>query len=379
WLRRTFEIIHPATGEVEKLDPGAVSTRLRDWLARDWVQLCRSGSISADSLTHLLLHFLVRSGLQSHPSEQNVPWSAPIGAAFSYDVRTALVQPLQQLFVAQDPDRIQKAASAVRYILGRDDRPDATVMIHFIETLIREIMIHMNPARQPEFDGLLMPLSWARSLAGKYEGVYSRCDIECLSSLCSAIQQISVELRFGASGRWQVSGERISPAMVDLLNIRLCWCVSLVIGHMGPYDKDLPLVLETLRRISSDEMPSDSLCCNSTAAGSYHAFMGVDDQRATLTALCRTFRHESLVLMLEYCHRYHPAKFMAGVRTITCADPAELIGRLGQVLSSPDHTLQAPKFDEYDSDGERRFSPPYSPGYHSSSDDLRDAAPEYWD
>ncbi|CAE6528500.1 unnamed protein product [Rhizoctonia solani] len=389
WLGRMFEIVHPVTGEVEQSDLDVISTHLRGWFARDWAQLCESDSSSAESITHALHHFLVRSSFQSRPSDQNIPWSTPIGAGFSYDFRTALVQPLQQLLSAQNSDRLHKAAGAVQFILDRDDRPDATVMIHFIETLIREIMLHMNPARQPEFDGLLLPLSWARSLASKYNGVYNGCDIECLGGLCSAIQQISIELRFGTPGRWLVSGKQITSGLVDLLNIRLCWCISFVIGHMGSHDKDLPLALETLRKISSDEMPSNSLCCNSTAAGSYHAFIGADDQQATLSALCRTFRHENLILMLEYSYRYHPAKFTTGVRTIACADPAKLIGRLSQVSSSPNLRISNQVFglrlghqnsdlDEDYSDGEHKSSVPCSPGYHSSSDDARDAVLEYW-
>ncbi|KAJ1300867.1 hypothetical protein OPQ81_002506 [Rhizoctonia solani] len=128
-------------------------------------------------------------------------------------------------------------------------------------------------------------------------------------------------------------------------------------------------------------MPPNSAGCNSTAAATYHEFMGVGDQRAALTALCRTFRHENLVLMLEQSYRYHPAKSIASVRTIPCADPVKLLAKLGQVRSTPSldtssewsvafrHVLRDPGSEEGSDDGEHRFGFCYSPRYHSPSDD----------
>ncbi|KAJ1300868.1 hypothetical protein OPQ81_002507 [Rhizoctonia solani] len=215
WLGRMFEIIYLVTGELEQLDLGgnlsAIFTRLQDWFARDWAQLCKSGGVSTGSITHLLLHFLVRSGLQIQLSQQNAPWSMAIGTIPGYDSSDTIVRPLKELFWGQKIGRVDAAASVVQHILVRSDRPDATIMIHFIETLTREIIIRMNPARQPEFDGLLIPLSWAQSLVRKYKNLYGICTIECLDDLCSAIRQISVELRFGSPGLWQVAGERITP------------------------------------------------------------------------------------------------------------------------------------------------------------------------
>ncbi|KDN35985.1 hypothetical protein RSAG8_11136, partial [Rhizoctonia solani AG-8 WAC10335] len=287
WLERIFHVNHSTTGELEQL--GSARSRfglnvVQDWLTRDWTQLRNSPDISGDSITHLLLHFLVRSGLQDELSEHNVSWPAPTGPVSNSDFKTGLVKPLQELHWGQNYGRIDGAVDVVRFILGRNDRPDAAVMIHFIEALIRDILVHMNPARHPDFDGLLLPLSWARTLARKYKGVYGGCSIEHFRDLCSAIQQMSRELRFGASGHWLVMGEQINSGLVDLLNLRLCWCVSLVIGHMVSVDKDLPLVLEVLQNISSDEMPPNGLCRNSTAFGTYHAFAEANDRNATIVA-----------------------------------------------------------------------------------------------
>ncbi|KAH7325422.1 hypothetical protein B0J17DRAFT_681298 [Rhizoctonia solani] len=303
WLGRMFEALYLATGELEQIGTvgslGAVSTddQLREWLARDWVQLRNSDNSSVDLGTPVLLHFLVRSGLQAQLFDRGVQWFASMGAIFNSNLETRFIKPLQQFFRSQNFNRISEAINALRYILDRNDRPDATVTVHLIEALVRDVIVHMNPSRQPNFDRLLMPLSWARALTHKYKSIHQRCDVEGFGDLCSAIQQISMELRFGTPERWLMDGKRISANLVDKLNLRLCWCISLVIGHMGDFDTDLTLAIMTLRKISSDEMPSTSLGCNSTAAGAYHTFTGIDDQQAALTALCQTFRHESLILM----------------------------------------------------------------------------------
>ncbi|EUC55290.1 glycosyl hydrolase family 39 domain protein [Rhizoctonia solani AG-3 Rhs1AP] len=392
WLERLFETSHYTTGELVRLGPVPPEFALNaipGWLTRDWTQIRNSPGISGNSVTHLLLHCLVRSGLQGELSEHTVAWPTPTGAVSSSDFKTCLVTPLQEMHWGHNYGRINAAVDVVRFILGRNDRPDATVMIHFIEALVRDILVHMNPARQPDFDGLLLPLSWAQNLARRYKDVYEGCSIERFSDLCVAIQQVSRELRFEASERWLVNRERIKPGLVDLLNLRLCWCVSLVIGHMGSFDQDLPLVLETLQKMSCDEMPPNSLRRNSTAFGAYHAFAEADDRHTTLTVLSQTFRHEVLILMQQdsYCH--HPAKYITGVQMVPCTNPAEFLAKLSQATSVPTISAlfedssgarcayQASEPGNDYSDGEPRFTACYTPEYQSSSEDAGEG-PEYW-
>lgn len=62
----------------------------------------------------------------------------------------------------------------------------------------------------------------------------------------------------------------------------------------------------------------------------------ITDQASCLKILCRTFRHESLVLVLENASKYHPAKLMPYVRTIICPDSSELSEKLGQMSLGAD-------------------------------------------
>ncbi|CCO31945.1 TPR and ankyrin repeat-containing protein 1 AltName: Full=Lupus brain antigen 1 homolog [Rhizoctonia solani AG-1 IB] len=332
WLEMTYSITHPITGTlhdfgscITKYNDHAVHKRIQEWLGRNWDTWSISKDALEDPVTYVLIHWLVWSNISNQLSEERTPWPSlltKVPASFG----SKFLLPLRKLHQNRDFDRLQDIVGSISYLLEQDKRPDAAAMVSLLEALVRDIILHLNPTRLLDFDGALLPFSWARMLARKYKGVYNRCDIECLGKLFASMKRISK--------LWLVTGKRMSSTLVDLLNLRLCWCIALMVGHMGEFDKDLPLALETLRNISSDIMPVTSQNRNSTAAGRYHAFTDVTNREATLTALCQTFQHESLVLIQEYPHRYHTAKLMTGVRTITCSDPSELSRRLDELMST---------------------------------------------
>ncbi|KAG8701590.1 hypothetical protein FRC11_012041, partial [Ceratobasidium sp. 423] len=318
WLERIFGIIHLASGELGSIhslrtvaDFEAISGCLRNWLMRSWAGLFHSG-YSADSITHMLLHFLVQSSFQGELSEPNNTQTFPIDIIPAHNLKTAVVQPLHALFSTQSSNQLKKAVRALRHLLNPNIQPDTIVMIHFLELLTRKIIICMNPEGQQTFDGLLLPLSWTRVLSRKYKNV--------------TYENVT-------DGR----SKQISPAMVDLLNLRLCWCIALAIAHMDRSDVNLPPALETLRTISSFQFtPTPYYSSHGISANRlYHAFSRVKDQRGALVALGRTFQHESLVLVLKDSDHQHPAKFMSKVRRIVYTDPTELIERLDQLALLP--------------------------------------------
>ncbi|ELU40337.1 glycosyl hydrolases family 39 domain-containing protein [Rhizoctonia solani AG-1 IA] len=345
WLEQVFKTTHPATGmlpglglDLETHENGAVPRRFKAWLERDWVGILKTTDTT-----------------QSNPS-----WSLAEAGVLSASLRTKLILPLQSFCKSREFDRVERTIGTIEYILDRDDRPDATVMISFIEAVTREIVIHLDPARQSNFEGLLLPFSWAQSLARRYKSVFNGCSIGNLDKLFRAMKQISTELRFGPPGR--------------------CWCISIVIGHMKDFDKDPSPGLKVLRGISSDEMPVDSLCRNSTATSAYHAFSEASSQQTILAALCQTLQHESLVLVQEYPYCYHPAKRMVGVRIIPCNNPSELFKKLGE-MSVPESRTPLGRFNlrhtprssesgvEYSDDEEPGFSAHYSSGHRTPPDD----------
>ncbi|KDN41108.1 hypothetical protein RSAG8_07662, partial [Rhizoctonia solani AG-8 WAC10335] len=333
WLGRMFEIIYISTGELVPVLPWGQapgfrrnSVHLRSWLARDWKIICAS-DYSANSITHILLHFLVRSSLQGILSEHSDAPFALKGTVKDHELKTALMVPFHEFCFMRATDRIHQAVGSIKHILDKGARPDAAVLVHSIEFLMRDFMVFMNPSGRPAFDGLLLPFSWAQDLAHKYKDVSDGCK------------------------PWSFAGKPITPTVVDVLNIRLCWCIALAIGHMDQLDENLPLALETLRKISSDEMPLKCLHRYSTAAGTYHIFTEVNDQQAALTALRQTFRHESLILVLKDAQLNHPAKLMVGVHTIVCSDPTELADTLDKFT----HSSSPSVLDEEPSDS--NFTP----------------------
>jgi hypothetical protein len=113
WLQRMFGIIRPATGEVGSLsalrvvpDSDDISTSLRDWLQRDWNQL-RNAEASG-SVTHLLLHFMMRSALHVELFEDDLS-NVQLGPARNPAFNTHMMLPLQELFFKQSFDRLTRA------------------------------------------------------------------------------------------------------------------------------------------------------------------------------------------------------------------------------------------------------------------------------
>jgi hypothetical protein len=167
---------------------------------------------------------------------------------------------------------------------------------------------------------------------------------------------------------------------------------------MGDFDDNMTLALETLKRLSSHDMPTTYRHRHATAAGAYHAlvesfcetlngalifcllrFSAVSNQQSCLEILCRTFRHERLVLVLENSTRYHPAKSMPSVRIITCRDSSRLVEKLEQALqqesieSSEDESVQdySTHKDYSDQDDDSNHE-----DYYAGADYAYDSPPE---
>ena len=119
-------------------------------------------------------------------------------------------------------------------------RVDALAIISFIEQLTRETIAHNNESRHPRLHYLLLPFSWILPLARKYGEEGGQAGPEHVSDFLSHLEQLSLELRFGApgkpstfvsllhapadishAGRWHIQGKNGSGSTVDLMNLRL--------------------------------------------------------------------------------------------------------------------------------------------------------------
>lgn len=73
-------------------------------------------------------------------------------------------------------------------------------MLHFVEMLTREMIIHMYTDVAPEFYKVLMPLSWVGTLARKYPYGSSLPNLPPFGKFFLLVRRLSLELRFGLPG-----------------------------------------------------------------------------------------------------------------------------------------------------------------------------------
>ncbi|CAE7144637.1 unnamed protein product [Rhizoctonia solani] len=332
WLQRIFGIVCSATGEVQSFsalsnvaDADHMAKCLRDWLQRDLGQLITQ-QLSDTSITHALLHMLTRSGVHHELLRPTGLSHVSIVLDSNSSLSSNVLRPLRVFLFGHDRDRLNQAVGLLEYILDQPHRVDAAALVSLVEVLARELIAHMNVSGAPDLDAICMPFSWIMALAFKYGNKPSSASTECIGTFLHTIQRISLELRFGLPGRWHIDGRPGSPTSMDLLNLRLCWCVAFKFGEY------MWLGVETIKRLADDEMPVKYRHRHTTSAGLYHEFAHVSEQTSCLAALCRTFHHESLVLVLEHPGQSHAAKEEDKVLQIICETSSSLVQKLKRLL-----------------------------------------------
>ncbi|KDN40492.1 hypothetical protein RSAG8_08112, partial [Rhizoctonia solani AG-8 WAC10335] len=243
-----------------------------------------------------------------------------------------VIRPLRAFLFGRDKGRLNQAVQLLEYILDQPHRVDATALVYLVEVLTRELIAHMNASESADLDAIFMPFSWVMTLAFKYDHTQSFASTECLGTFLHTIQMISLDLRFGIPGRWYINGRQGSPAAMDLLNLRLCWCVALMIANMPEFGEYMSLGVETIKRLADDDMPLKYRHRHTTSAGLYHEFSDVTKQSSCLGALRRTLRHESLLLVLDDSSQSHAAKGVDGIVQVICETSSSLVEKLKRLL-----------------------------------------------
>ncbi|CAE6496461.1 unnamed protein product [Rhizoctonia solani] len=355
WLHRVFGVVCSATGEVQSFsalsnvaDSGTIAKSLRDWLQRDCSQLVTEQE-SDISITHALLHMLTRSGVHNELLQPSGLSHVSIVLDSTASLSSNIIRPLRAFLFGRDNGRLNQVVQLLEYILDQPHRVDATALVYLVEVLTRELIAHMNPSESTDLNAIFLPFSWMMVLAFKYGQTPSFASTECIGTFLHIVQRISLELRFGLPGRWPINGRQGSPATMDLLNLRLCWCVALLLGNMPGFGKYTKLGIETIKRLSDDDMPLKYRHRHTTSAGLYHEFADITEQESCLGALRRTFRHESLVLVLADSSQYHAAKGEDEVIQIICESSSGLVEKLKRLLQgdSPDSSSSESDPDDY--------------------------------
>ncbi|CAE6379910.1 unnamed protein product [Rhizoctonia solani] len=137
-------------------------------------------------------------------------------------------------------------------------------------------------------------------------------------------------------GCWHVNGKQASPPATDLLNLRLCWCVALIMGNMIEFGESTTLSIDTVKRLANDDMPLKYHHRHSTSAGLYHEFANSTDEASCLEILRRTFRHETLYVLLDSSGQTHEVESFVGIERIVYSSRYNLVDKLERILHGDD-------------------------------------------
>ncbi|KAF8595241.1 P-loop containing nucleoside triphosphate hydrolase protein [Ceratobasidium sp. AG-I] len=335
WLLKLFGIVFSTTGETQSFsvlntvaEPVSIAKCLSSWLRRDQNQL-RKAAASDISITHALIHMLVRSAIYHEFLQSLGVELTLIDSTQESLFNLEIVRPLQDFLFGRSYNRFTIATSLLGHIVNQTHRVDALAIISFIEQLTRETIVHNNESRSSRLYYVLLPFSWILPVARKYGVEGGRAGLEHIGDFLSHLEQLSVEMCFGPPGRWHIGGKNGSGPIVDLINLRLCWCVALLISNMRTYDPNMSLAIQSLKRLASDDMPTNYRHRHCTSAGLYHKFSDISSQSSTVRILSETFRHESLILVQQsLSSETHPAEISRGVHLVVCREPADLIHKL---------------------------------------------------
>ncbi|KEP48194.1 UvrD/REP helicase amino-terminal domain protein [Rhizoctonia solani 123E] len=302
WVRRLFDALYPANGTMEQSDlisPHSnshfiegVQTCVRELVAPSAMRISLSAGTSfpvgsPDISTRIVGYSLslhLPRGLSMIPSD-DAPEVAQYLAAF---------------FNWNDPEGLIKGTLALRNVLKAGDNPhDAAVVVHFVEMITCDVIYHCRKTAsclKDGFSGLILPFSWARCLAKRYNRTDTIRDTDCLDDLLSLINTLSNQLKEKETEWWCVGREPLSNRldMVHILNLRLCWCLALLIVN-SRQDSTFgfaDMAVEVLSVFAHDwwlHNPKPLFC----------RFVGVKDQITCLKALCETLHHETLVRLSD--------------------------------------------------------------------------------
>ncbi|KAJ1300871.1 hypothetical protein OPQ81_002509 [Rhizoctonia solani] len=237
WLRRLFDALYPSNGMMEESDlilsqidsPVVKSLQacVQELVQPSSIPIAMNTSSSALIGTPDISTFIIGCSLSLH---------LPLGSSLLLtDGVSEVVKNLGTFFNWSAVDGLTKGTSALRSVLKWESGPlDAVAIVHFVEMITCDMLYHYRKASsytKDGFSGLILPFSWARSLAKRYDGPGSERDTDCLDDLLSLINTLSNQLKDQENQRWFIARESLSDRvdMAHIINLRLCWCIALLI------------------------------------------------------------------------------------------------------------------------------------------------------
>ncbi|KAF8598551.1 hypothetical protein BDV93DRAFT_561257 [Ceratobasidium sp. AG-I] len=339
WIIRLFNLVFPSTGSCNNLLPLASlgNGSQSNAIIRAWVReaIKSSKDHKKPSVTKIIVCLALAHEIYV-PAASRTRILPPQSARFSTAGRPSTLPELfteewAQSFQQNPSQRILQLVSVLRHVVEGNRAIDGAVLVHLAEKITRE-MILAKRVKSPsgnEFSGLIVPASWARSLADHSRDYQCAIERESLAVLLQCVGNILQVLYSGLPDRWKSTNRDNSKHSLDWLIIRLHWSLALVAVNVHSECGEIRLIFDIFRQAkptpsheslhNSNHSPSDGLEFN---------FSKISDQNSALSALRQTIRHEELVILSHRGKPISPAKRNLVNRVIEFRDLDHLCSQL---------------------------------------------------
>ncbi|KAG9099395.1 hypothetical protein FS749_001367 [Ceratobasidium sp. UAMH 11750] len=322
WITRLFGLVNPPTGMIcnaftlsELLTDRAPERCIQGWI-NEYIWSLKSSR----KCPELFLSMFVMGLSLSH--ELGTQYLRPlIGYGHSAELR-AIAYDLSCLFGHENRPRVAKCICALGYIVHHKLKIDIAILVHLVERITREAILAermvVSSQRLNGVSGLIMPLSWVRSLISYPRLSPQMFDAGLIYDLALCIGGVIRRIKDGVPAHWKTPSTEPWRHSVSSLSIRLYWCLALIIVNIHPNHRALQAILGTLQR--GIENPGDRFECEALHDGSEESKIETItagyDQQSCLLVLSQTLQHEELVLLAQSGAPYCPAKQRFVSRTI---------------------------------------------------------------
>ncbi|CUA75351.1 TPR and ankyrin repeat-containing protein 1 [Rhizoctonia solani] len=314
WVQRLFNILHLTSGalvgEVDFSDcqissPQSAVRDLRTCIEQYLVQVY-SDSVSNTEISPLVIGYSLAAQIEAQnlttESSKSTNSTTRNVASLKQLQDPVIYQPsmrdqISSFFDWSDAKGLTEVTRRISFILeAPHDRLDATNLIHLIEWVTRDIIYHRhcNSASYDNLSGLILPFSWATQLAKQYGSWPVARDTSSLPDFLDSLVLLSDELKYDKCHNWMV-GEKplhsgLNAQTVHILNLRLCWCIALLLVNERHPVGFADTVMSSLIHLAGNKYGK-----NIGAPG--QRFSLVFDRQTCLQALCETLRHEPIVVL----------------------------------------------------------------------------------
>ncbi|CAE6533230.1 unnamed protein product [Rhizoctonia solani] len=311
WVQRLFNILHLASGALGEVDfsrcrisnSQSVIRDLRTCIEQYLVQVY-SDSFSNTEFSPLVIGYSLAAQIEAQnltTESSKSPNSTTRNVASLKQLEDPVMyQPsmwdqISSFFDWSDANGLTEVTRRISFILEvPHDRLDATNLIHLIEWVTRDIIYHQhcNSASYDNFSGVILPFSWAKQLTKQYHSWSIARDTSSLPDFLDSIVLLSDKLKYDKCHNWMV-GERplhsgLNAQTVDTLNLRLCWCIALLLVNERHPVGFADTVMSSLIHLAGDKYGKN-------IETPWQRFGLVFDRQTCLQVLCETLHHEPIV------------------------------------------------------------------------------------